>query len=70
MKLGLCKDTCAPGVNYFIAGREYFVDETDRFIRRHFIFKDEAELMGNDVGTVANPVAEPMVKKSRKKKSE
>ena len=38
MKTGICKDTCAPGVNFFEAGREYMVDEMDTFIKRHFEF--------------------------------
>jgi len=44
MKLGVCKDTCAPGVDYYVAGREYMVDENDRFIARHFEFPDDGPI--------------------------
>lgn len=63
MKTGICKDTCAPGVNFFEAGREYMVDETDTFIKRHFEFP--AEVQAEEIVNEAEP--EAPAKKGRKK---
>jgi len=67
MKTGICKDTCAPGIDFYKEGREYVVDEKDPFIARHFTFAPE-ELPDETEGAV-EPGIEPKEppKRGRKK---
>ena len=65
MKTGICKDTCAPGDSFFEAGREYMVDETDTFIKRHFEFPVTEPKQVEESTEEAEP-KEP-AKKGRKK---
>jgi hypothetical protein len=40
MKIGICKDTCYSDQLY-VSGKEYMVDETHPFFKKHFVFEEE-----------------------------
>lgn len=66
MKIGTCKDTCAPGIQFYKEGREYLVDETDPFIKRHFTFPKE-EVAEDAEKIVEDREVEEPPKRGRKK---
>lgn len=41
MKQGICTRTCSPGIDYYVEGREYIVDENDPLVKRCFTFPEE-----------------------------